>query len=337
MNSTPTASGGARMRALARTLALGALLGLGGVGAGTTLVHAADDAGVLDFLLGDVPRTLGLPARAKRPEASLRERRVRWTSRPAHAAVARPRWTDPAPRPQTTGPKPSSFRQTREPLSGLGRHEGAGSQDGAGSHARTVCVRTCDGYMFPLANLAKGEAVPAQEQACAAACPGAETALYTVRAGAELDQAVSRNGKPYRSLAAAFAYRSRLVGSCSCNPGAGGYARLLLRDATLRPGDAVAGAAGARVFAGRDRGGEARYVDFRRAAMLSPAERRELDRTLDVSRLERARAEFRRSLTAENRGGFGRLRYASGVTGFAEIVSDASAGPIRIVEPSPYR
>jgi hypothetical protein len=331
VNSTPTASGDARMRALARTLTLGALLGLGGVGAGTTLVHAADDAGVLDFLLGDVPRTLGLPARAKRPEASLRERRVRWTSRPASAAVARPRWTDPAPRPPITRPKGSSLRQTHEPVSGLGRH------DGAGNHARTVCVRTCDGYMFPLAHLAKGHAMPAQEQACAAACPGAETALYTVRAGEELDHAVSRNGRPYRSLAAAFAYRSRLVGSCSCNPGAGGYARLLLRDATLRPGDAVAGAAGAQVFAGRDRGGEARYVDFRRAAMLSPAERRELDRTLDVSRLERVRAEFRRSLAAENRGGFGRLRYASSVTGFTEVVSDASAAPIRIVEPSPYR
>ncbi|WP_244936571.1 DUF2865 domain-containing protein [Methylobacterium currus] len=332
MNSTPTASGGARMRALARMLAFGALIGLGGVGAGTTLVHAADDAGVLDFLLGDVPRSLGLPARAPRPAASsLRERRVRWTSRPANAALPRPRWTDPAPRLQTTGPKPSSFRQTREPVSGLSRH------GGAGSHARTVCVRTCDGYMFPLANLGSEDAAPAQEQACAAACPGAETALYTVRAGEELDQAVGRNGKPYRSLAAAFAYRSRLVGSCSCNPGAGGYARLLLRDATLRPGDAVAGAAGAQVFAGRDRGGEARYVDFRRAAMISARERRELDRTLDVSRLERVRAEFRRSLAAEHRGGFGRLRYASGVTGFAEVVSDASAAPIRIVEPSPYR
>ncbi|SFV12852.1 Protein of unknown function [Methylobacterium sp. 174MFSha1.1] len=327
----PTVAGGARTRALVRTLALGALLGLGGVGAGTTLVHAADDAGVLDFLLGDVPRSLGLPARAPRAEASLKDRRVRWTSRPASAAVERPRWSDPAPRRQAAEPRPVSVRQTREPVPAASRY------DGAGSHARTVCVRTCDGYMFPLANLQKGDAAPAHEQACAAACPGAETALYTVRAGEELDQAVNRAGRPYRSLAAAFSYRSRLTPSCSCNPGTGGYARLLLRDATLRPGDAVAGGAGAQVFAGRGGTGEARFVDFRRAAMLSAGERRELDRTLDVSRLERARAEFRRSLAAEKGGGFGRLRYAAGVTGFAEIVSDASAAPIRIVAPSPYR
>ncbi|AWN55319.1 hypothetical protein DK412_00260 [Methylobacterium sp. 17Sr1-1] len=328
----PTAAGGARTRALVRTLALGTLLGLGGVGAGTTLVHAADDAGVLDFLLGDVPRSLGLPARAPRAEASLKERRVRWTSRPANAAAAeRPRWSDPTPRWQAAEPKPASVRQTREPAPAASRH------DGAGSHARTVCVRTCDGYMFPLANLQKGDAAPAQEQACAAACPGAETALYTVRAGEELDQAVNRAGKPYRSLAAAFSYRNRLTPSCSCNPGTGGYARLLLRDATLRPGDAVAGGTGAQVFAGRGGTGEARFIDFRRAAMLSAGERRELDRTLDVSRLERVRAEFRRSLAAEKSGGFGRLRYAAGVTGFADVVSDASAAPIRIVAPSPYR
>ena len=304
MNFPSTPSGGARTRAIARTLALGALLGIGGVGAGTTLVHAADDAGVLDFLLGDVPRSLGLPARAPRPDASLGERRVRWTSRPAKATVERPRWTDPAPRARAEAARP---------------------------------VRTCDGYVFPLANLDGRSAPPAQEQACAAACPGAETALYTVRAGEELDQAVSRTGKPYRSLAAAFAYRNRRVQNCSCSPGPGGYARLLLQDATLRPGDAVAGGAGAQVFAGRGRSGEARFVDFRRAAMLSPGERRDLDRTLDVSRLERARAEFRRALVAEKTGGFGRLRYASGNLGFADVVSDATAGPIRIVVPSPFR
>ncbi len=329
MNFPSTPSGGARTRAFARTLALGALLGIGGVGAGTTLVHAADDAGVLDFLLGDVPRSLGLPARAPRPEASLGERRARWTSRPAKATVERPRWTDPAPRPRAAVAQSASPRRTDD--AAASRHTGAGNP------ARTVCVRTCDGYLFPLANLDGRTAPPEQEQACAAACPGAETALYTVRAGEELDQAVSRTGKPYRSLAAAFAHRSKRIQNCTCSPGPGGYARLLLTDTTLRPGDAVAGGTGAQVFAGRGRGGEARFVDFRRAAILSPGERRDLDRTLDVSRLERARAEFRRSLTAEKTGGFGRLRYASGNLGFAEVVSDATAGPMRIVVPSPFR
>ncbi|KMO42424.1 hypothetical protein VQ03_10960 [Methylobacterium tarhaniae] len=311
---------------------LGALLGLGGVGAGTTLVHAAEEAGLLDLLFGDVPRSLGLPARAPRPEAALRERRIRWTSRPAQVAAERPRWVTPAPHPRRAAPTPTSSHPTRVPAFAADRG------DRAGSHARTVCVRTCDGYPFPLANLRRGDAIPTQERACAAACPGADTALYTVRAGQELDRAVSLDGRPYRVHAAAFAYRRRLVQGCACRPGAGGYARLLLHDATFRPGDAVAGGAGATVFAGRGRSGEARFVDFRRAAMLSPGERRALDRTLDVSRLERVRAEFRRSLsTAEARGGFGRLRYAAGVTGFAEVVSDASLAPIRVVAPSPYR
>ncbi|TGD94227.1 DUF2865 domain-containing protein [Methylobacterium nonmethylotrophicum] len=317
--------GGAQARTLVRMLALGMLLGLGGVGAGTTLVHAADDAGVLNFLLGDVPRSLGLPARAPQPQPALRERRARWTSRPDQATVERARWVTPAPRRTASPPAGLESRPAREP-GGF-----------AGSYDRAVCVRTCDGYAFPLANLDGQGAQPALGQACAAACPGAETALYTVRAGEELDRAVDLDGRPYRSLAAAFTYRKRQVRSCSCQPGQGGYARLLLRDATLRPGDAVAGASGAKVFAGRDRAGEARFVDFRHAAMLSANERRALDRTLDVSRLERVRAEFRRSLAAEGRGEFVRLRYAARATGFSEVVSDASFAPVRVVSPSPFR
>ncbi len=326
MNFPPTVipPGDARGRAFARMLALGVLIGLGGVGAGSTLVHAADDAGVLDFLLGEVPRSLGLPARAPRPEASLRERRVRWTSRPTHATVEPPRWVTPAPRPSSA----QAPRRQRQPASF------------AGSHDRSVCVRTCDGYMFPLANIEARDALPLHEQACATACPGAETVLYTVRAGQELDRAVSLDGRPYRSLASAYAYRARQVPSCSCRPGEGGYAGLLPRDATLRPGDAVAGGIGATVFAGRHATtGEARFVDFRRAAMLSPGARRDLDRTLDVSRRERARAEFRRSLAAAagGRGETGRLRYAARSVGFVEVVSDAGFVPVRVVSPSPFR
>ncbi|KMO21512.1 DUF2865 domain-containing protein [Methylobacterium platani] len=338
MNFPPTAisSGRARTRALVRTLALGVLLGLGGVGAGTTLVQAADDAGVLDFLLGDVPRSLGLPARAPRPEAALlRERRVRWTGRPARAEAERPRWRDPAPHPRAAAARPAFHRPARE----AAREPAAvaGSQDRlAGSHDRTVCVRTCDGYMFPLANL-EGRSVPRSHgQACAAACPGAETALYTVRAGQELDQAISPEGRPYRSLAAAFSYRTKAAAGCSCDPGKGGYAALLRTDATLQPGDAVADGTGGRVFAGRDRAGEARYVEVRRAAMLSSGARRDLDRTLDLTRLERARAEFRRALVAQSREA-GRLRYASRAGGFAEVVSDAGFLPVRVVAPSPFR
>lgn len=340
--------GGGRSRALVRSLALGLLLGLGGVGAGTTLVQAADDAGVLDFLLGEVPRSLGLPARAPRPQAALRERRIRWTSRPATVAVDAPRWVTPVHRPQASWPRSASPQAPQRPRLRLAVERTEAPGGFAGSHDRTVCVRTCDGYMFPLANLEGRDALPAHQEACQAACPGAETALYTLRAGQELDRAVSLDGRPYRSLAAAYIYRTRQVQSCACRPGEGGYARLLLRDATLRPGDAVAAgpgprAVGARIFAGRDRAGEARFVEFRRAGALSATARRDLDRTLDVTRQERARAEFRRTLAAaakgqgQGQGDAGRLRYASRAVGFAEVVSDAGFLPVRVVAPSPFR
>lgn len=325
--STAPSAGRARTRALVRTLALGALLGIGSVGAGTTLVHAADDAGVFEFLLVDLPRSLGLPARAPRPEAELRQRRVRWTSRPTTTEADRPRWRDPAPRmhaaPSKGAARPPVRGTVTEPVSSAGLHD------------RAVCVRTCDGYAFPLANIDGRSAPQAHAQACAAACPGAETALYTVRAGQELDQAVSPEGRPYRSLTAAYAFRTKAAPHCSCDPGKGGYARLLLRDATLQAGDAVVGGSGGLVFTGRDGAGEARFVEFRRTALVSAGTRRDLDRTLDVTRLKRARAEFRRSLAAQSREA-GRLRYAH-AGGFAEVVSDAGFLPVRVVSPSPFR
>ncbi|MBK3408634.1 hypothetical protein HPY24_09915, partial [Methylobacterium sp. IIF1SW-B5] len=100
-------------------------------------------------------------------------------------------------------------------------------------------------------------------------------------------------------------------------------------------------AVGATIFAGRDRAGEARFVEFRRAGALSATARRDLDRTLDVTRQERARAEFRRTLAAaakgQGQGDAGRLRYASRAVGFAEVVSDAGFLPVRVVAPSPFR
>ncbi len=173
--------GGGRSRALVRSLALGLLLGLGGVGAGTTLVQAADDAGVLDFLLGEVPRSLGLPARAPRPQAALRERRIRWTSRPATVAVDAPRWVTPVHRPQASLPRSASPQAPQRPRLRLAVERTETPGGVAGSHDRTVCVRTCDGYMFPLANLEGRDALPAHQEACQAACPRPDRPLHVAR------------------------------------------------------------------------------------------------------------------------------------------------------------
>lgn len=118
--------------------------------------------------------------------------------------------------------------------------------------ATNYCVRLCDGFAFPLGQTGIGE--HAQAAACRSACPGSETALYSLPPGArDLDQL--RNGLArYTSLPNAFRYRTALTQACTCKPvGATLSSSAILGDLTLRPGDVVMTRIGMRHFDGSAR------------------------------------------------------------------------------------
>ncbi|MGQ7792828.1 DUF2865 domain-containing protein [Faunimonas sp. B44] len=84
---------------------------------------------------------------------------------------------------------------------------------------RTMCVRTCDGYYFPISFSTSRDRFAADADACSARCPGAQ--LYAYDAGRdEAEDMVSLRGEPYSRLPAAFRYRQQLVESCTCGPAA---------------------------------------------------------------------------------------------------------------------
>ncbi|WP_407524773.1 DUF2865 domain-containing protein [Methylobacterium oryzisoli] len=322
------------VRGVLRTILLGMAIGLGSVIGGTGLVRAADDAGLLDVVLGGMARALGLPQPAPRTESAPRAHAPR--ARPPQAASLRP-----AERPRL---RPALLRGPQTPRRTAAQVRAARLRPAAlQAGDRTVCVRTCDGYLFPLASrdgrpgVAQAARQAARhdmrhhEAACAAACPGAPTALFTLRAGQELDRAVSLAGLPYARLPGAYLYRTRTIAGCSCRPGGALVAAALPidRDRTLRAGDAVTTGGSAVVFTGPA------FVDFRRAPLLSAGARRDLDRVLDVSRREQVLAAFRRTLRtarAEQRP----IRVAAH-GGFAVLATDASFPPVRVVVPSPFR
>ena len=88
---------------------------------------------------------------------------------------------------------------------------------------RTLCVRTCDGYYFPISFSTTREQFGADAQTCSAMCPAADSQLfyYPNPNGGPSDM-VSLTGTNYTSLTTAFQYRTSLSPSCSCRP-AGGY------------------------------------------------------------------------------------------------------------------
>ncbi len=73
---------------------------------------------------------------------------------------------------------------------------------------RTLCVRTCDGYYFPVSFSTVSSHFPADEKDCASMCPAAETKLYYHRVpDEEPEQMISLAKEPYASTATAFKYR----------------------------------------------------------------------------------------------------------------------------------
>lgn len=114
------------------------------------------------------------------------------------------------------------------------------------------CVRLCDGFAFPVGHSGVGQQV--QEIACRSACPGAETALFTLPAGARDLAALSRGGAPYTRLPTAFRYQQQVSQACSCRPvGSSQSANAFYRDLTLKPGDVIMTGSGAQHFDGASR------------------------------------------------------------------------------------
>ncbi len=91
---------------------------------------------------------------------------------------------------------------------------------GSGTY-RTLCVRTCDGYFFPVSFSTTRDFFARDEEACQALCPGVETRLFTHAAsGEESEDMVSLMGEPYSALTTAYQYKDPSISKpagCACN------------------------------------------------------------------------------------------------------------------------
>jgi hypothetical protein len=107
----------------------------------------------------------------------------------------------------------------------------------------TVCVRTCDGFYFPISYSTNATRFADDEKACQRLCPASEAALYSFRnPGEGMDQAVSNGGQPYTALPNAYRYRKEVVNGCSCRRAGQSWADALKGaddSTTLEQGDIV--------------------------------------------------------------------------------------------------
>ncbi|GAA0782862.1 DUF2865 domain-containing protein [Roseibium denhamense] len=87
----------------------------------------------------------------------------------------------------------------------------------SGGTFRTLCVRTCDGYFFPV-SFSTGKSQFANDAArCSEICPASNTELYVYRnPGGDQADMMSLAGSLYTEQPFAYRYKSEFVEGCSC-------------------------------------------------------------------------------------------------------------------------
>ncbi|HEX2842472.1 MAG TPA: DUF2865 domain-containing protein [Hyphomicrobium sp.] len=101
--------------------------------------------------------------------------------------------------------------------------ESSGASGGSGFGAlpyatyRTVCVRMCDGYYFPVSFSTLPNHFQRDEEVCHSKCAAPAELYYHQNPGAGMEQAVNaRSNEPYTQLKQAFRYRKEYIQGCSC-------------------------------------------------------------------------------------------------------------------------
>ena len=92
-----------------------------------------------------------------------------------------------------------------------------GPPDSSGPY-RTLCVRACDGYYFPLRHHAWRKNFSPDVKSCRLACGDEARLFYYPVDNGSPDTMVDLAGSKYSEMRHAFAYRKALAEGCTCKP-----------------------------------------------------------------------------------------------------------------------
>jgi hypothetical protein len=97
-----------------------------------------------------------------------------------------------------------------------GRSRAGNGRNQDGGSYRTVCVRLCDGYFWPVSFATSRAALEHDRRKCEQSCES-PARLYAARdAETSLEDMRDDSGRYYRDLKTAFVYRSAYLESCKC-------------------------------------------------------------------------------------------------------------------------
>jgi len=117
-------------------------------------------------------------------------------------------------------PKPDQYRRPGQYNSKQDRYYSPSynaAPSGYGRY-RTMCVRLCDGYYFPISNATSSRRFKSDAQRCESGCSSPAKLFYQSSYGGSPANMVDMQGQSYSTLENAFLYRKEYIASCKCKP-----------------------------------------------------------------------------------------------------------------------
>ncbi|MFM2422798.1 MAG: hypothetical protein RL291_1328, partial [Pseudomonadota bacterium] len=106
-------------------------------------------------------------------------------------------------------------RMVMGPRGGGQSYDDDDRQPRGGRTYRTMCVRLCDGYYFPISYQATRSDFLIDQKQCSASCADARLYVYP-NPGGDISDMTDMSGRAYSSLPNAFRYRKRKTEGCLC-------------------------------------------------------------------------------------------------------------------------
>jgi hypothetical protein len=129
-----------------------------------------------------------------------------------------PHRAEPRPPPSTYRRPPPREGRRPAPVTRASPQPSAARRSENGTTYRTVCVRLCDGYYWPISFATGRDAFDRDSKTCKKSCESPAALYYYPNPGGEPEDMVGLDGKPYKSLDTAFVYRANYDASCKCRP-----------------------------------------------------------------------------------------------------------------------
>jgi hypothetical protein len=198
------------------------------------------------------------------------------------------------------------------------------SLDTAGTY-RTLCVRLCDGFYFPIGFATRRGGLTRDADKCESSCGGQARLFYHPNPGGDIETMVDLTGRAYAALPTAFKYRKTLVAGCRCRPQPWSEAELARHRAYAQAGSGAGGealmqppgeskaSAALRQLVESDRG-DAALIDRKALETLEPNPRTQLPRPVETVQRVVARP---RPVAQQAQSSLGPAPYGSGHSWFA--------------------